>query len=330
MTPRELERELADGRIRPVYLLAGPEMLLRDDAARAIRASVVTAAPDFNFDRLSGSSTSPAALESSLDTLPVMAQRRLVMLVDPEQKRGSSKALTDAITNALPALLAQEKSRGAVEIVFVIASAKVDKRSRWFKALGKAAAVVACDPPTGQREIVAFVRAEAAVQGVEIAAPAAKLLAEQVGPQLLMLRQEITKLALLVELGEPVVREHVEASTAALAEQPIWDLTDAIGAGRTAEAIVRLDRLLSAGAPPPVVLGTLAQHFRKLARLSGGGIVPGPPFAVKKLKSQASRYTSRRLVACLHAIHDADTALKGAGVLPPNLALERLVIGLAV
>jgi hypothetical protein len=50
---------------------------------------------------------------------------------------------------------------------------------------------------------------------------------------------------------------------------------------------------------------------------------------VKKLKSQAGRYTARRLVSCLHAIHDTDTALKGAGVLPSGLALERLVIGLA-
>ncbi len=118
-------------------------------------------------------------------------------------------------------------------------------------------------------------------------------------------------------------------STAALAEQPIWDLTDAIGDGRTAEAIVRLERMLSAGAPTPVVLGTLAQHFRKLSRLSSGGSVAGPPFVVKKLKSQASRYTARRLLSCLDAIHDTDTALKGAGVLPQPLTLERLVIGLA-
>jgi DNA polymerase-3 subunit delta len=329
VTPDELQRELADGQIRPVYLLAGAEVLLRDDAARAIRDVVVTGAPDFNFDRLSGDSATPAALESSLGTLPVMAERRLVVLAEPEQKRGSSKALTDAIASALPSLLAQEKSSGAVETVFVVTAAKVDKRSRWFKALAKPAAVVACDPPKGQREIVAFVRAEAEAQGLLIEAPAAKLLAEQIGPQLLMLRQEIGKLALLVESGEALKRTHVEMSTSALAEQPIWDLTDAIGAGRTAEAIVRLERMLSLGSPAPVVLGTLAQHFRKLSRLSSGGKVVGPPFVVKNLKSQANRYTARRLVSCLRAIHDTDTALKGAGVLPANLALERLVIGLA-
>jgi DNA polymerase-3 subunit delta len=329
VTPDELRQELAEGQVRPVYLLAGAETLLRDDSVQALRGAVVSAAADFNFDRLTGDSAKPADLESALGTLPVMAERRLVMLIEPEQKRGSSKTLTDAIADLLPGLLAQEKSRGAVETVFVISAAKVDKRTRWFKALRKPAAVVACDPPKGQREIVAFVRAEAEAQGVQIAVPAAKFLAEQVGAQLLLLRQEIAKLALQVEPGELLAREHVERSTAAIAEQPIWDLTDAIGDGRTAEAIVRLERMLSSGAAPPAVLGTLAQHFRKLLRLSGGGQVAGPPFVVKKLKSQASRYSSRRLTSCLDAIHDTDTALKGAGVLPQDLALERLVIGLA-
>ena len=50
---------------------------------------------------------------------------------------------------------------------------------------------------------------------------------------------------------------------------------------------------------------------------------------MKKLESQAQRYTSRELLGCLRDIHLTDTALKGAGALTPDLALERLVIGLA-
>ena len=50
---------------------------------------------------------------------------------------------------------------------------------------------------------------------------------------------------------------------------------------------------------------------------------------VKKLEKQARRYTESRLLACLRAIHEADTALKGASALRPELSLERLVIGLS-
>jgi hypothetical protein len=49
----------------------------------------------------------------------------------------------------------------------------------------------------------------------------------------------------------------------------------------------------------------------------------------RKLEAQARRYSSRRIVTCLRAIHQTDEALKGQGVLPPDLALERLVLGLS-
>jgi DNA polymerase III delta subunit len=49
----------------------------------------------------------------------------------------------------------------------------------------------------------------------------------------------------------------------------------------------------------------------------------------KKLESQARRYGPARLRGSLDAIHQTDLALKGAGSLRPELALERLVIALA-
>ena len=78
-----------------------------------------------------------------------------------------------------------------------------------------------------------------------------------------------------------------------------------------------------------MVLGALAAHFRKLLRLRHGGGLEGAPFLRRKLEGQANRVSPGRLRACLRAIHDTDTALKGEGSLRPELALERLVIGLA-
>jgi DNA polymerase-3 subunit delta len=217
---------------------------------------------------------------------------------------------------------------GQEQTVLVVCAAKADKRTAWVKAFKEPAARVECEAPKGVKGVASFVRKEAAAQEVELESGVAELLAERVGPQLLLLRQEIAKAALLAGPGRSVSRDHVEMSTSHVAEEPIWDLTDAIGDGRSADAVTLLGRILGAGAPPPVVLGALAAHFRKLARLRGGGSVPGPPFVTRKLEKQARRYSSARLLSCLKAIHQADTALKGAGSLPPEMALERLVLGL--
>ena len=324
MRQADLEKELGKGTIRPAYLLAGEEPLLRDDALAAIHGGVLDgAAEDFNLDRLAGESTSPSALVDATRALPVMATRRLVVLTEPERKRGNTQALTDALVDVVSDLSSQS------ETVLVVVAAKADKRARWVKAFADPAARVECDPPRGGRPVTAFIKQEARRQGVSLETGAAELLSERVGPQLLMLRQEIAKAALMSEAGESVTRAHVQATSCQVADEPIWDLTDAIGAGRSADAIAVLARLRASGAAAPAILATLAGHFRKLAKLRSGGEVGGGAFIVKKLQSQARRFSRRRMLACLRAIHETDTALKGAGQLGPDLSLERLVIGLS-
>lgn len=319
-----LTRELKKGTIRTAYLLAGEEALFRDDALAAIRASALDGrADDFNFDRLEGERTTPQLLLEAVGRLPVMAARRLVLLVEPDGRKAGAKALVDAIPDVVKGLAGRD------DVVLVVTTPKVDKRSRFYKAFGQPAAVVECDPPKAGAPVVAFVKGEARRQGLAIGAGVAELLAERVGPQLLLLRNELAKASLLAGPGQPVERAHVDASVAQVAEESIWDLTDAIGEGRHGDAIVLLARLLDAGSPVQPLLGTLASHFRKLARVQAGVDVGGPPFVKQKLERQARRYSSGKLLRCLQEIHRADLALKGVGSLPEEIAMETLVLGLA-
>jgi DNA polymerase-3 subunit delta len=214
------------------------------------------------------------------------------------------------------------------DTVLVVVAEKVDGRARWVKAF-ESAAVVRCDPPRKAQALAAFIAAEANRQGVEVDRAAIALLAERTGPQLLMLRQEIAKAALFAGPGAKVKAKHVAESTSDVAEEPIWDLTDAIGDGRCGDALALLGKLLQSGSAPPAILGAFVGHFRKLTSVRNGGTVTGPPFAIRKLESQSRRFSPGRLLSCLAAIHQTDLALKGAGGLPPGLALERLVIALA-
>ena len=319
----ELERELTERGPRRAYLLAGDESLLRDDALAALRRAVLGGAdPAFHLDRFDGA-VAPGELIDALHTLPVFGARRLVVLVEPEGRRGSARTLLDAVAD----WAGDPRAAAADASVLVVVAGRPDRRARWVKAF--ADAIVSCDAPTAVREIAAFVRAEAARQQVALERGAAEALAERIGPQLQLLRMEIAKLALLAGPGEAVSRAHVGAGTALAAEEPIWDLTDAIGEGRAADALRVLARLLGAGEVPPVLLGALASHFRRLLRTASGAEVPAPPFVRRKLASQAKRYGVARLRAALGNLHETDLALKGAGALHPELALERLVLSLA-
>ncbi len=325
MSLDRIRKELEAGQVRPAYLLAGAEALLRDDALEAIERVVLADGPrDFNLDRLEVGPATPGRLEEALAVLPVMASHRLVILREPE---GRGAKLDAKWGEVIERYLGQ--ARADSPVVLVVVSSKVDKRNKWVKSFKDPAIRIDCEAPKKPKELAGFLAQEARGQGIDLAPDAAALLAERVGPQLMLLRQEIEKASLLAGPGEQVTREHVAQAVSAVAEEPIWDLTDAIGQGRTAEAVEMLSRLLAQGAAPPAILGALASHFRRLVRVGQGERVPGPPFVVRKLESQARRYPARRLVTCLRAIHRADVELKGASVMRSERALEQLVLGLA-
>ena len=325
MSQADLLEELDAGRVRPAYLLAGEEPLLRDDALAAIEAVVLADGPrDFNLEPLEVGRSAPGRLEEALASLPIMAERRLVVLRETE---GRGAKLDAAWGSVIEEWVSAAEATSPT--VLVVVTTKVDKRNRWVKSFRDPALLVVCEAPKKARELAGFLAAESRRQGVDLDPEAAALLADRVGPQLLLLRQEIEKASLLAGPGERVERRHVEQAVSAVAEEPIWDLTDAIGQGRVADAVGLLSRLLAQGAAPPAILGALASHFRRLVRVGHGESVGGPPFVVRKLEQQARRYPARRLEVCLRAIHRADVELKGGSVLRPERALEQLVLGLA-
>ncbi len=389
MNQEELAAALERAAPRAVYLLAGPEVLLRDDALALLREKVLAGgSPDFNLDRLDGASASASDLLDAVRALPMFAERRLVILRDPEAGRagrgraapgpgpasparsasrfgaqrgeaerraggtgplpdrdpqGSARSeakpsgervgraapgpgpagFLDALADCITELRAQAKAT----CVLAIAASQLDRRARWVKAVGEDG-IVACKAPERRPELLAFLRREAARQSVALDAAAAELLADRIGPELLLLRQEIAKASLLAGPGQRIAREHIAVGSADVAEEPVWDLTDAIAGGDASAALELIAKLLRTGAVPQQLLGALASHFRRLLRIRSGGEFGGPAFLQRKLEGQARRYSPARLQAAMRAIHQTDRALKGEGALAPDLALERLVIGL--
>ena len=322
VTPEALAAELAKGKLRPAYLLAGDQALLRDEALAALRAAVLGESPaEFNLDRFDASGCTPAALRSARDTLPVLGKRRLVWLREPDAARGAGKGLVDALPE-----LVSDMPDTAVLVVTATQGGSALSLGEGLRVAGR---------PGGMSGAGGGRRA-ARVRGVRGGSAGSVARAGGGGAAGRTRRPGASGAA-------PGAREGVAAGRAGEAHrtqprrgrgggaggEPVWDLTDAIGEGRARDALPLLGRLLKSGAPPPVLLGTLASHFRKLLRLRTGGAIAAPPFVQRKLERQARRYSAARLHAALRAIHDADLALKGQGGVAPTLSLERLVLGLA-
>lgn len=325
LTPKDLQAELASARIRPAYLLGGMEALLREDCRNAVRTAVLGDNFDaFQCDFIDASTAAASDVLDAVRVISMLGERRYVELRMPGT--GKREKILQAVESVVTEQSAQPND---FTCVFVVIAEKVDARASWVKAFKNPAVFVRCDPLKARSALVTFIRGEAKNRGITLGNGVVESLLERAGADLLVLRSELEKLALFVGEKAKVTESHVREVVADIAEEPIWDLTDAIGEGYQATALRVLKRIIDSGAPEPVILGALASHWRKLLRLKQGGEVPGHPFALKKLHSQARRYPLVQLEDGLHEIWEVDEILKGRGQLGPRIALERLVLNLS-
>jgi DNA polymerase III delta subunit len=112
---------------------------------------------------------------------------------------------------------------------------------RIYKAIAKNGAIVNCDPPKDlPRWTIQHAKDE---HKVTIAPDAAKLLVELVGQDLGRLDSELAKLALTTD-GRPISVADVSGGVAFQREREMWDMTNELASGHTAEALRRWRQLV--------------------------------------------------------------------------------------
>jgi len=119
-------------------------------------------------------------------------------------------------------------------------------------------------------------------EGKQIVKEAEALLLERVGPDLGLLEMEIQKLVTYSE-EKGITPEAVEALVAANREEPIYELTAALGRKNAPEGLRILRRLWEQGYHPLPILGGLMNAFRRFL-LALEGLAPLGPQAAQRLE----------------------------------------------
>lgn len=318
------------GAVPPIVLLAGPEAALRDAAIAKLRERLIGTGPrDFNEDRFDfGASGAEAGrVIAACRTHPVMALGRLVLVRGLEDRRAASfldEPLLSYLEDPMP-----------TTCLVLDLPAKPDRRRAWVKQVEKIGEVVDCSAPSRSDDVRNWIEDRARTLGLEPGRGMAAALFDLVGADLDRLGLELEKLSLYVGERREATAEDVAELTGELRSRALYELTDAIGERRLEAALRCVAKLLRQGEAPLAMLGTLANHFRRLIRARECQPLDGPtiqqklavhPFAARKLAEQARRFDMRRLRTCLDAVRRTDEALKGSLPLSPKLAIERLVL----
>ncbi len=300
MTPAEAIAEAARGELRPVYVVAGEERLLRDEVVTALRgASLAGGVAAFNEDKFTAGETDIEAILSAARTVPMMAPRRFVLLRGAERwgaEEGDAKpaARSGAAAASAPFdRLAEYAAAPSDSTCMVVVATKLDGRRKLAALARRQDFLVACEPPDS-RGLPEWIAQRCAGKGNPIERDVAELLAALAGPQLSSVDDAIERLSLYVGPGAPIEESAVGACIARVRTADTWALVDAVGArdlGRALRTLADVYDPRERGLP---LLGALAWSIRQLARFQ----------------------------AALEAGERADEAARRAGVFQPHRARE--------
>jgi len=229
--------------------------------------------------------------------------------------------------------------------------AKAPPQKRLADAVAAAGGTVRKFDSPRRGALAGWIEAEARGRGVELAAGAAKALAERIGGfvdlndierrhQTRIASTELDKLA-IYRGSSPITPEDVRALVAEAVPASVWAFTDAIGERRAQAALALLDRLLD-DTPEPVLLAVLHRRVRELLEL-GDRLAAGDrlPVAAKAmgilsdyragtLAAQARAWTTAELTDALDGLVELDAMVKGAPGAGQDEAQRRLAFSLWV
>ncbi|TVR96613.1 MAG: DNA polymerase III subunit delta [Wenzhouxiangellaceae bacterium] len=327
--PEKLSTRLAS-QLDSLFLIAGPELLLVEEACDAVRQAarragigervVIEADGRYDWNQFGSAS----------DNLSLFATRRLIELRLPSGKPGRDGAAC-----------LREWAAGDHDDVLLIkcqAWEMASEKTAWFRDVEKTGVFVPCWSVKSHR-LPGWILARLRARGVEADESSAAFLAERLEGNLLAAAQEIERLALLYGQGSRLNLDQLKEAVADSARFDAFRLVELVLSGQ-AGASVRCIRGLDDGATPmPLIVGALARElmlleaFQTLTRRMPAGRAMDElkvwPSRRGALEAAARRLQPGAVRLALARLSDLDRMAKSSQGKEFWLELERLCVALA-
>lgn len=258
---------------------------------------------DMGLERLDGEEAEYDRLVEAIQNLPFLAEKKLVVLRNP----GGNKQFADKFEDLLDTI--------PESIDVIIHEPKLDKRSSYAKLLQKKTDFKSFDE-LDERELPAWLVAEAKRQGGALSTGDALYLVSRVGANQQLLGNELDKLLLY---DPKITRQTIDLLTEVAPQSTIFQLLDAAFAGNTKRALEIYEDQRAQRVEPQTIIPMLAWQLQILALVKTAGRKSADdiareaklnPFVVRKSLGIAGKLTLARLKELIHELRKLDVRLK--------------------
>ena len=342
MKYKEIFAKISAGTVGGILVFHGPEEYVKDRALEALRAKLVPPGMgDFNYQYMEGERANAADIRRAVETLPFMAEKRLVVVRDypmlASTHRGSG---LDARQEASELELLTRRFPDTTCLLFLQRVAVDTAKAAW-KQLIKAADIVEFNR-LSEDELLTQLAKMCKRNDCAIARDDARFMIQFVGNDLEALNQEIDKACAHAGPGNNVSRTDIEAVCVQSQEFKVFSFIDNLFAGQGREAMQKLRPLTSDSEGLGAMISLIERQARLMAAAKAAGKgadsralasnLGAPPFAVEGAARQAARWSASALGEVIRRCAQADMKIK-QGITGDGTAVEELsmtVLQLAV
>lgn len=304
----EFDEKVNKGRFESCYLFCGiDEKLMKETIEKIVNKTV---SPDFlplNYSIFDGSTVDSDTIMNACETLPFMAEKKVVVvhravfLEDKDDKR------FDAISKYI-----EKVPPHCILMMYYVYENDREKPSNKLKRLEKKACTVKFEKLKGaalQRKVKEIFEGK----GKEIGKVELSLFCEMVDNNMYILNQEIEKLCCYTEERD-IKRDDILSMLPQKSENDIFDLVDQLAQRKPEKAIDILNELIFKGEKIPRILTMVERQFKLLYSLRLGmeegkgkeqltSELKLHPYICEKMMTQSKRFgmdaLKRNIALCL-------------------------------
>lgn len=325
--PNKLSAQLKQS-LAPVYLVAGDDILLKNESCDEIRAACKkqgfiereSYSYENGFDWMSW--------QDNCNAMSLFASQRLIELHLPSSKIGTagSEAVHRFCTDPPP------------DTILLIIAARLDGTPKWVKSASNVGVYIPIYPLDNE-QLPGWLKKRAKSLDLNLAHDAAELLAERVEGNLMAAAQELDKLALLLAKNSNVDRQLVGRAVADSARFSAFDAVDHAIDGDAMSACRALRHLREEGNDPATIIAPVAYQLRNLSQLkhfeSRNKLAEGlKSLRINRKRISATtglltKLSATQLNQLVRLAAEADTCSKSVNKDTAWVLIEMILLGLA-
>lgn len=320
---KKLNEEIKTGQLKQVYLLCGEEAYLRSQYRDKLKKALLGDGDPMNLHCFEGKGVSPGEVIDLAETMPFLAERRVLVLENTELFKHGGEQLAEYL--AAPSQSAY----------FVFVEQTVDKRSRLYKAVLAKGRVIECGEQNEavlKRWILEFLKKE----NKKITERDLNFFLEKTGTSMENIRGELEKLMCYCLGREVVTAQDIDAVCVRQVSSQIFDMVNAVALKRQKQAMELYYDLLTLKEPPMRILYLITRQFNMLLQVKElrnrgcdantiGTKVGLPGFIARKYVAQAEKFKQDDLKKALTDCVQAEEAVK-TGKMNDVMSVELLIV----